>query len=220
MLEIGIQGGEIVAPGQHVQELAAHLDQRAGAVGGEIEPAQQLLPPRLGRLVKLGGGRIGGHVLPRLDGGVDPGTVGAEFCGKRLEECDPGSDGEIGVAGEDFPRQGDARRLAAVRQQLLAQIDQAFAGFRGQAAPLPGAVDQRPPPLRDRLQQLAEERCVHLTGPSPRPPTRSRYPGIYIGRSRQKSSTPTKGITPQITSRNGMSGAMLLITKIFKPTGG
>jgi hypothetical protein len=114
-------------------------------VGGEIEAAQQLLPPRFGRLVKLGGGRIGGHVVPRLDGGIDPGTVGAEFCGKRLVEGDPGSDGKIGVAGEDFPRQGDGRRLPAVRQQLLAEIDQAFGGS-GRAAPGCGRAATALPP--------------------------------------------------------------------------
>src|SRR5262249_26963146 len=31
---------------------------------------------------------------------------------------------------------------------------------------------------------------------------------------------PTNGITPQITSRSGISGAMFLMTKIFSPTGG
>ncbi len=61
----------------------------------------------------------------------DAGAVGAEFCGKRLEEGDPRPDGQIGIEGEDFPRQGGARRLAAVRQQLLAEIDEAFARFRG-----------------------------------------------------------------------------------------
>ena len=30
----------------------------------------------------------------------------------------------------------------------------------------------------------------------------------------------TNGITPQITSASGMSGAMFLMTKIFSPTGG
>jgi hypothetical protein len=31
---------------------------------------------------------------------------------------------------------------------------------------------------------------------------------------------PRKGITPQITSFSGMSGAMFLMTKMFSPTGG
>ena len=175
MGEIGIHGGEILAPRQHVQKLAAHFDQCLGALGGEIEAAQQLLPPRFGRLMDFGGCGIGRHVVPSLDGGIDPGAVGAEFCGKRLEESDPRPDGEIAIKGEDFPRQGGAGRLTAVRQQLLTEIDEAFARFRADAAPLPRPVDQRSPPLGDRLQQFAEERCVHLTGPSPRPPAGSRY---------------------------------------------
>ena len=48
MHEIVVDRGEIVAVVEHVHQLLAHMHQRDGAAGREIEPAEQFLPARLG----------------------------------------------------------------------------------------------------------------------------------------------------------------------------
>ena len=53
--KVVVDGGEIVAMVHRVEQLLAHAHQRGGAAGREIEPAEQLLPARLGRAMKLGG---------------------------------------------------------------------------------------------------------------------------------------------------------------------
>ena len=50
-----------------VEQLLAHAHQRGGAARREIEPAEQFLPARLGRLMHLGGGLVVRLVLPGLD---------------------------------------------------------------------------------------------------------------------------------------------------------
>ena len=52
------------------------------------------------------------------------------------------------------------RCLAAHRHQLLAHVDEAFRVFRPSSPPA-GALDQRPPALGNRLEQLAKKRCIH-----------------------------------------------------------
>ena len=53
------------------------------------------------------------------------------------------------------------RGFAASGQKFLAQLDQAGRSCRSVTAPVARAIDQRAAPLRNGLQQLAEERGVH-----------------------------------------------------------
>ena len=69
---------------------------------------------------------IGGVALPGGDRRVEPRVVGAEPRRQRLEEGDARTGGQLVVAGEDLARERHAGRLAAPRQQLLAQLDQAL----------------------------------------------------------------------------------------------
>ena len=48
MDEIGVDDGESSRLIHGVEQLLAHAHQRGGAAGREIEPAEQLLPARLG----------------------------------------------------------------------------------------------------------------------------------------------------------------------------
>ena len=130
MHEIGIDRLEVVAVIERIEQLLAHAHQRGGAARREIEPAQQLLPARLGGGMNFGGGLVGGRGLPGGDGGVEPLAVRAEAVRQRLEEGDARPGGQLGVFGEDFLGQRHAGRLAAARQQLLAQFGQAFRARR------------------------------------------------------------------------------------------
>ena len=82
---------------------------------------------------------------------------------ERLEERDAGAGGQFVVAREDLARERDTGSLAPTGQQFLAQLDQTVRTCRSVTAPVARAVDQRAPALRDRLQQFAEKRGVHLT---------------------------------------------------------
>src|SRR5262249_50289100 len=88
---------------------------------------------------------------------------------------DPRAGRQLAIAGEDLPGERDARRLAAAREQAFAEINQAFRP-RGRVVT---ALDQGPAPFRDGLQQLAEERGVHLKPHSaPVGPYRTSSPKI------------------------------------------
>src|SRR5258707_14981696 len=90
----------------------------------------------------------------------------------------------------------------------------------GRRAPLARAVDQRAPAIRDRLQQLAEEGGIHLPGPMIRSENPVAIPGAKQSTTTAKIINPTNGIVPHMTSRNGISGAMFLMTNKLSPTGG
>ena len=56
---------------QRVHQVFAHRDQRGGAAGREIEPAEQLLPARLGGEMQFGRGLVGALARPGIDRRVD-----------------------------------------------------------------------------------------------------------------------------------------------------
>ena len=78
MHEIGIDRGKVVAMIHGVDQLLAHAHERRGAAGREIEPAEQFLPARLGRVMDLGGGLVVGVALPGRDRRFQPRLVRAE----------------------------------------------------------------------------------------------------------------------------------------------
>ena len=111
-------------------------------------------------------------------------TFSVTQSGTNLER----SRGQLGVAQQDLPREGHAGRLAAARQQLLAELDQAVGARRRQAAPLAGAVYEGAAALGNGLQQLAEKRGVHLSVPvRHRSPACLRHAHMRIGRSERES---------------------------------
>ena len=125
MDEIVVDHRKLVAAMIHgVEELLAHAHQRPGAIGSEIEPAEQFEPPRLAGDVKIGRRRVGRRFPPRGDGAIDAAAVGAEGGGERLEKGDARPGGQLRVEREDLLRQRDAGGLAAARQQRLAKLDQ------------------------------------------------------------------------------------------------
>ena len=67
MDEIGVHHRKIAAVRHRIEQLLAHPHQRRGAAGRKIEPAQQFLPARLGRLMHFGCGRVVRIGLPGRD---------------------------------------------------------------------------------------------------------------------------------------------------------
>ena len=161
-----------------VHQVFAHRDQRRGAAGREIEPAEQLLPARLGGVMQLGGGLVAPLARPGIDRRIDALAVDPEARRQRLEEGDARTGRQFVVAGENLARERDARGLAAPGQQLLAQLDQALRACRSVTAPVARAVDQRAAALRNGLQHFAEKRGVHpvliASAAQPRSPDRPR----------------------------------------------
>jgi hypothetical protein len=146
------------------EQLLAHAHQRHGAGRGEIEPAKQLLSPRLARFMNAVGRGVGGRAFPCLNRRRDLVAIRSEARQQHLEKRDPRAGLQLRIAAEDFARQRDARGLAADRQELLAQTCDALGTHQpGRFAP---PIDQCAAAVGDGLQQLAKKRRIHLAGPA------------------------------------------------------
>ena len=161
MEKVVVDGGEIVTMIHRLEQLGAHAHQRRRAPGRQIEAPEELEPPRLGRAMEPGCGRIGGRAHPGRGCGIQLGTVGAEPARQRLEEGDARTRFELAVARENFARERNARGLAAAGEQILAQMGQVGRVLLGDPAPIARTVDQRAPALRDRLQHFTKKRGIH-----------------------------------------------------------
>ena len=126
MDEVGVDGARSSRRTMRVEQLLAHAHQRRGAAGREVEPAQQLLPARLGRRVQLGGGRRRTGLAPGLDRRPRAAArSGPKRDGQRLEEGDARRRSSARRSGRGF-RRASATPEASPRpgQQLLAELDQ------------------------------------------------------------------------------------------------
>ena len=89
MPQVGIQQLQRrVLPGRTAQ-LLPHPDQGGGAAGGHVHPPQQLLPRRLGRVGKAGGGLAGRLGQPGLGRLAQLVRVGAKAVGEEAVEAGP-----------------------------------------------------------------------------------------------------------------------------------
>ena len=125
MHEILIDRCQVVAVHQRVHQVFAHSDQRGGAAGRKIEPAEQLLPAWLGGAMQLERGLVGPLARPDIHGRIDPLAVDAVTRGERFEEGDARPGGEFVVTGEELARERDARGFATPGQEFLSKLDQA-----------------------------------------------------------------------------------------------
>ena len=82
-----------------VHQVLAHRDQRRGAAGREIEPAEQLLPARLGGKMQFDRGLVAPLARPGIDRRIDALAVDPEPRRQRLEERDARTGGQLVVAG-------------------------------------------------------------------------------------------------------------------------
>jgi len=155
--EVGVDGREIVAMLERAEHLLAHGDQRLGAAGRQVEPAQQLLTTRFGGRMYFRRSGIARPRAPSLNRRVEPGIVRPEPGRKRLKECDPRAGGHVGVARQNLTSERHAGGFPASRQELFAQLDQGFGPLGGVVVAAAPALDQRATTLGNRLQQLAEE---------------------------------------------------------------
>ena len=55
MRDVAIERGKILVALHEVEQIGAHRHQVAGAAGRAVEPADQLLPPRLGGKMQIAG---------------------------------------------------------------------------------------------------------------------------------------------------------------------
>ncbi len=161
MHEILVHWREVFAVRHRVHQVFAHRDQRRGAAGRQIEPAEQLLPARLGRAMQFERGLVGALARPVVYRRIDPLAVDAIARGERLEEGDTRAGGQLVVAGEELACERDARGFAASGQEFLAKLDQAVRLCRSVTAAIACAIDQGAATLRDGLEQFAEKRGVH-----------------------------------------------------------
>src|SRR5262247_1124669 len=102
MEEVVVDDREIVAMVHGIDQLLAHADQGGGASGCQVETPEEFEPPRLGRVMELGCGGVGGRVEPGRGGGTERAPIGAEPAGQGLEECNARTSGQLGIAREDF----------------------------------------------------------------------------------------------------------------------
>jgi hypothetical protein len=116
--------------------------------------------------MQVGGGGIGGGVVPRFYRSGDALAVGPEAGRQRLEQRDARTGGQPGVAREDFACECDAGRLAAAGQQVLAQFGEVLGPRNHDLAAVAPAVKQRATALRNGLQHFAKEGRVHRGGAS------------------------------------------------------
>ena len=133
------------------------LHKRGGAAGRKVEPAQQFLPARLGRLMDLGRRCVGGLALPGFDRGLQRVLLGPEALRQRFEKCDTRPDGQFRVTRQNFAGERDAGRLAAAGQQVLAERNQIVRSGGGIGPARTGAIEQGAPAVRNGLQQLAKK---------------------------------------------------------------
>ena len=161
MDEVAVDHAQVVAAIHGVEELLAHAHQRRRAAGREIEPAQKLLPARLGGGVNLRRGGVGRGAFPRGDCGFKPRMVGSEAGRQCLEEGDAWARGGVRLEREDLARERDPRGLAAAGQELVAQLDQAGRTLLRALASLARAGNQRATAISDGRKQFAKKRRVH-----------------------------------------------------------
>jgi hypothetical protein len=124
VVEGGIDGGKVPAVVERLEQLHAHAHQRGGAARGEVEPANEFLPPRLGGAVQVGRGCLRARRTPSLDRGFDPRRIRTELARQRLEEGNARTRGQVRETVEDLARQRDAGGLAA-RQRRSSAVDRA-----------------------------------------------------------------------------------------------
>ena len=137
---------EVVAVVQRVDQLLAHAHQRGGAAGREIEPAEQLLPARLGgahapRRRSRPTARRARRRWPRR---AAPGR-GRSACASASKNAMRGP--VVSVAYRARISRASATPDASPRpdKQFLAQLDEAFRARRRVAAPVARAVSSARP---------------------------------------------------------------------------
>ena len=131
--------------------------------GRKIEPAEQFVPSRFGGNMQFRSALAIGRLRATPRSRIDARVIGTERVRQRFEKGDARTDRQLGVARKDFPRQRNARGLAAARQQFLAELDQARRTLID--VPRRSRIDQRAAPVRDALQHFPEKRGVHRIGP-------------------------------------------------------
>ena len=107
--------------------------------------------------------RVRGHAPPGFDRGFEPGLIGAELLGERLEEGNARADRRFTVARENLAGERNARGFPTAGQELLAEVDQARrALLRGFSSIAP---DKGTASICDTLQHVTEKGGIHRTQP-------------------------------------------------------
>ena len=112
---VAVERAELLVALHGADQVGTNRHQVAGTTGRAVEPAEQLLPPRLGCEMQVTGVVVARLRAPGLDRLGDLLPVGAELTGKRLEERQPPRLIELMVAVEHLARHRGTGSLAAAR---------------------------------------------------------------------------------------------------------
>ena len=107
MGEVPIDHGQIAVLTHEFKQLGAHGDQRGGAAGRAIEPAEQFLPARLGGVVNFARGRLVAVRIPSRHRLPHPLAIGSEFVCERAKDRNLVGSVEGPIAAEKFARERD-----------------------------------------------------------------------------------------------------------------
>ncbi len=124
MHHIAVERGQVLVALHQSKKVGAHRHQVTGAARCAVEPADQLLPLRFGREVKIAGIAVVRLAAPALDRLRQFFAVGAEIPGQRFEEGHPAGGIEVVVAVQHLTRHRGAGCLATARQKRLAELQQ------------------------------------------------------------------------------------------------
>ena len=115
MHDVTVERRQILVALHQRQQIGAHRHQFAGAAGRAVEPADQFLPPRLGRKMQVAGIGVARLRAPALDCLRQLFAIRAEVTGQCCEKRLPSGGVERVVAVEHVAGDRGAGRLAAAR---------------------------------------------------------------------------------------------------------
>ncbi len=168
------------------EEVGAHGDEVLGAAGRAIEPAEQFLPARFGQIMQSRRGGCVRIAAIGCDSLVELAMVGAEITRQRREEFGAGRFRKSRIGIERLTGDQCAGRLAAPRQQRLAERED-VCGRHGRFAERPDAtIEQIAPAFGDARQKVGKE-CIGHEGSLRDRPWRPSFPPAIEGGTHSRS---------------------------------
>ena len=160
MHEIAVDRREIGIFRHQGHEVGAHAHQGLRTAGGAVEPAQQLLPARLGMNVQVGGDAVGGLGEPGRDRLLEASLIRTESVQQGLEKGEASLHVEARIAAQDFGGYGDAGSFAAAGEQGFAQRDH-FGGLGPRHLRGIATAQEIAAAFGDGRNQVGKQRIVH-----------------------------------------------------------
>ena len=122
MLKIAVDHSERAVLAHAFEEVGAHRDERRRPARRAVQPAEELLPAGLGRIVDLARRRSVADGAPARYGVLHADRVWPESVCKSSKKRGPVGVFEAAVAGKDLASQREARGFAAAGEQRAAHV--------------------------------------------------------------------------------------------------